>query len=188
MQLNQMGTGLTTQYKAHPSSSLEKRIEQVREFAHEASRHGISFTLTAIFADADAYILFPVPVKVPPVPATDFGLPNFRMMGNASVVRAHLEDFGALYCRKPWESIPHRLWLPEVERLRCFVPSGAPENVRDDYVQRILAGFALDGILIRNGSFGVRNPVILGVESAGVAILQSAALERKDYIPVVQLR
>lgn len=188
MQVNQLRTGLTTQYRAHLSSSLEKRIERVREFACEASMRGVSFTLTAIFANADAYILFPIPVKVPPVPVTDFGLPNFRMMGNASAVMTHLEEFSTLYSKKPWESISGRLWLPEVERLRVFVPSGAPENVRDDYVQRIFAGFALDGVLIRNGAFGTPNPVILGVESEGVAVLQNAALEKKDRIPLVQLR
>ena len=55
-----------------------------------------------------------------------------------------------------------------------------------ELIERIFTGFALDGKLISAGYFG-NNPIILGIESPGVIILQNSALTRKQWLPVIQL-
>lgn len=76
----------------------------------------------------------------------------------------------------------------EEERLLELLPTTVPKNLAADFVRRVFAGFALDGILIRKGEFGTKNPVILGVESPGVGVLQNAALPKGQWLPVIQLR
>jgi len=82
--------------------------------------------------------------------------------------------------------MPQRFVEQGEKRLNDLLPDGCPSNVSKDFVRRAMAGFALDGILIKSGCFG-GNPVLLGVESPEVAVLQNAALSRENRIPVIQL-
>jgi hypothetical protein len=75
----------------------------------------------------------------------------------------------------------------ELARLGSLLPSNAPENLVLDFAERSWSGFALDGILAREGHFGP-NPVLIAVEGTGVAMLQNCGLERGDWLPVIHLR
>lgn len=179
--LNRNKTGLVIEYVKGNSKSTEERMEKVRVFTKEAREAGIDFTITAIFASGDALILFPFPVLPPPLPRVDCAV-----VSNYELVRNNFTRFVELYYNKSWEKAPARVWRRESERLRSFLPMNFPENIVQDFIERIFAGFALDGLLIRSGYFGA-NPVILGVETSGVSVLQNAALPREKWLPVIQL-
>ncbi len=183
MTLNQFHTGLTAQYIEGASISTTDRLRRVQRFSEEATKAGISFEVTAIFASADSLILFPLPVEPPKLPVLD---DYIRVIPNLEVVRARLGQFGEIYAQEPWNSVPQKFLEPEVSRLGQSLPDGTPENLRKDFIKRVFSGFALDGLVVREGIFG-DNPVLLGVESPGVTMLQNSALKKVDWLPIVDL-
>jgi hypothetical protein len=181
IRVNEFETGVTARYKETLSESTQRRLELVRRFQEELASTGISFELKAICATADSLFLFSPPAGPPPVPSVEF-----PMVSNHQAAYERLNVWHELYCRKPWEGLPQRFVKQGEARLRGLLPDRCPKFVCNDFVRRTFAGFALDGIMIRDGCFGPR-PVILGVESPEVAVLQNAALPQEERLPVIQL-
>jgi len=196
LRINRAGTGFDARYVDDLSQSAAERLQRVARFAAEAGQAGLQLRLTAIFAAADAHMLFPLAVPPPAPPRLD--LP---VRSNLNAFLANTRRFAQLYQSAPWRSIPARFRQTEVERLTSLLPSGSQCQVKDDFaakvrppvtvaedlITRIFAGFALDGLTLREGLYGPA-PIILGVESPGVAMLQNAALPRELWLPVIQLR
>lgn len=189
-------TGLRVAYDVGPAKSTEERLARVERFLQEALAGGVGVRVQAIFAVADAMLLFSLPVPLPPPPEAESAL--LARMGlrtkvgatltvNTEAVEQHRALFTQFYEEQPWRSVPERVRREEEDRLVQMLPEGTPDYIREDFVRRTFAGFALDGMLLRSGAFG-RDPVILGVESSGVPILQNAALPREQWLPVIQLR
>lgn len=185
IRVNPQGTGFTTTYKEGVTEESLSRVHQAVNFARILTGVGIKVgALTNVFASTDSLILFPIPVSPPPtIPQFD----GVRTISNYEVVLGHLTLWGELYREQPWQKVPRWARKMEEERFRKLLPVTAPENLVEDFIRRVFAGFSLDGILIRQGKFGTENPVILGVESPGVAVLQNAALLNKEWLPIIQL-
>ncbi|MEA3463492.1 MAG: hypothetical protein U9R14_00170 [Patescibacteria group bacterium] len=182
--LNRNKTGLAVEYVKGENKSTVERLEKVKMFISEVRGAGIEFTISAIFASADAIMLFPLPVMVPPLPNLNS---NIRVISNYEIVQNNFFEFIRLYNNRPWEKVPEKFVKMEYERLKSFIHGQKiPQNIIHDFIERAFTGFALDGKLIRAGHF-VDNPVILGIESPGVVVLQNAALSRKQWLPVIQL-
>lgn len=196
LRLNQVRTGLTVTYQDGPAKSTKERATKLDKFLEEALAREVQVSVQGIFAAADALTLFPIPQPLPLSYAREsqmlmrIGL--VRRVGitlntNVELVERHHALFAQFYEEEPWRTVPQCIRLQEEERLRKILPEEAPDYVSADFIRRTFAGFALDGVLLRRGMWG-RNPVILGVESPGVAVLQNTALPRGEWIPVVQLR
>lgn len=183
--VNRHNTGFTATYGSGLNKSALERIGLVRKFSKEATQVGIRFTTTAIFAAADAITLFTPPPKTPPTPCA----PDIKICSNLVSVRKAMDRWRELYKERPWEEAHDAdyHWYPyESERLMQLLPqSYGCWQACDDFVNRALANFALDGILMREGVWG-ENPVILGVESPGVAILQNVAIKNAGPVPIIQ--
>ena len=181
--LNGNKTGLEVEYvgKKFPNSAIQA-IGRAMIFLTEFQRLNLPFTARAIYASADALMLPSVPTSPPEVPTH----PDIEVVPNDLVVASNICTFGQLYRAKPWSSAPQRVCSFERDRLSSILSSHIPANVAADFVERTWSGFALDGLLIRQGLFGF-NPVLLGVESPGISILQNAALPRDQWLPVLQL-
>lgn len=181
--LNRTNTGLDAEYvSAVLSNSASQTIERATRFLAEFETLDHAFVARAIYASADALILLSVPTTPPTPPVS----PDVEIVPNDQVVIEHLTDFGRLYREKPWRNTPQKISDPERQRLISILPSSTPANIACDFVERTWSGFALDGVLIRRECFGL-NPVLLGVESPGVSVLQNAALPRDRWLPVIQL-
>lgn len=183
LRLNRNKTGFIVDYSAGLSNKSQDATERVKRFLAELTDIQVSYSAKAIFASADSIILFPIPVEPPAIP----DITDFDVISNLGLMLKHLPDFGRLYRDKPWNSVPKKVREQERERLSNLLPSNTPNHLKQDFVERTWAGFALDGILTRQGYFG-DNPVLLGVESPGVAVLQNSALPKDQWIPIVQLR
>lgn len=165
-------------------STALRRARRVNEFLGDFKTLGVAYTIQCIFAAADALICSPVFHEIPQCPVEIGGIPA---VSNFSPVLENMPIFGRLYRERPWTGIPAAVLEKERERLLEILPSGCPSNVKEDFIERVWAGFALDGVILRNGTFG-QNPVILGVESPEVLVFQNSALERTDWIPTMQIR
>lgn len=181
IRLNSHGTGMTAKYADKLSGSTQERLQLVKSFQKEICRTDICCKLVAIYATADPLILFSPPTGPPKKPE----LP-FPAVTNYQVVYERLVDWHQFYCDKPWQQLPQKFVEQGEKRLSGLLPENCPLNVGEDFVRRVMAGFALDGLLIKLGCFG-DNPVLLGVESPEVAVLQNATLSREERIPVIQL-
>lgn len=170
---------LTAQYVPGLPGFAEDRILRVKEFLDGLRKVGVDFDIKAIFAAADSFILFPSPIKPPePVPT----ITEIEVVSNLEVCGGRLEQFVAFCEKHPWDKVPARLL--EEQRLKKLLPFETPREVKEAFVSRTFAGFALDGLVVSDGVFG-KNPVILGVESPGVPMLQNTALTKP--IPVIEL-
>lgn len=185
--VNEEETGLETKYVPGISGFSAQRIARVAAFREEFGRlAGQRFSITAIFASADSALLFPRAVPPPATPnEKDVGFPVWENLTAFNKFRDVWESFRN---QKPWEKgAPYHIRDAEARRLRALLGS-VPRPLADDFIDRVFAGFAFDGVMLRTGGLGVANPVILGVESPGVPTLQNAGLEPMDRIPVIQLR
>ena len=186
MIINKPKTGLTAKYVEGVNTSTIKRMKKVRSFLGEIKNEkNIRFEVTAIYAAADSVILFPIPVEVPQPPEMTDGI---KVVSNLEAVKNRMSDFNDIYNSQPWkkESIQRFVSLEE-KRMAQFLDKKMQNNIKKDFIRRVFAGFALDGIFMRERVFG-SNPVILGVESPGVPILQNSTLGRGDWVPVVSLK
>lgn len=183
--LNRHKNGFTFCYRkgAGLDRLNQERVQKVQSFLNAFQLAGIAFNCRCIFAAGDALIVSPIPLEKPDYLLKIEGIP---VVSNYELVCSNLGRFAALYNKKPWETVPSKVTKEEKERLFQILPTEADENIKMDFVERVWAGFALDGILMKKGAFG-SNPVILGVESFGVTILQNSALSKKDWIPVIGL-
>ena len=113
---------------------------------------------------------------------------GIKVVSNLEAVKNRMSDFNDIYNSQPWkkESIQRFVSLEE-KRMAQFLDKKMQNNIKKDFIRRVFAGFALDGIFMRERVFG-SNPVILGVESPGVPILQNSTLGRGDWVPVVSLK
>lgn len=180
--LNSAKTGLTVTYALGLSDSTMQRVRRVRAFLEEATKREVRYTITAIFAIADAWILFPLPVDPPVKP--DLGV-DIQVTSNLP----DLNDWGLfadLYNERPWLTVPQKIRDQEEERIKSMLPNDIPGYIVDDFVRRVMAGFAMDGGMLRAGYFDTR-PIILGVESPGVPVLQNACLVKDSWVPVIEL-
>lgn len=182
--INRNKTGLTVEYVNGYNKSTDERLTRVNMFIEEAKKAKISFNVSAIFASADAIMLFPIPVTPPFLPDLDFGI---KIVSNYEIVWSNFARYAKLFYSKPWENVPDKFVRMEYDRIKTFFSERKiPQYIVQDFIERVFAGFALDGVLIRGGYFG-DNPVILGIESPGVVVLQNAALPRKQWLPIIQL-
>jgi len=181
--INSNKTGFDAEYvPAVLANSAILAIERATRFLSEFETLGLPFMSRALYASADALILPSVPTTPPATPVSL----DVEIVSNDQAVIEHLTDFGRLYREKPWRNTPQKISDLERQRLISILPSNTPTNVACDFVERTWSGFALDGVLIRSECFGP-NPVLLGVESPGVSVLQNAALPRDQWLPVIQL-
>jgi len=190
-QLNTYKTGLKAAYDTGLSNSTIERLKKVESFVQAARSRGIKLDITAIWANADPLILFPSGrTCICPSMEESLGPWVDLVVNNYDMVRKEMDAFWTFYEDEPWKSVPGRFVEMEEQRLRTMLVSAkAPPNIKDDFVRRAFAGFALDGYLLSNAYrqyFG--SSVILGVESPGVAVLQNAALSKTARIPVIQLK
>lgn len=186
-------SALTAKYVPGLSGYQQKRIARIKRFFHEAesfygarSKVRINFDIKkAIFAAADSFILFSPPLDPPrEVP----NIPEIEVVSNIDLYKKREGRFtDILYHERPWEKIPAWVLDTEEKRLRQLLPVETSREVKQEFIQRVFAGFALDGLVIREGVFG-GNPVILGIESPGVGYLQNASLKPEERIPVIQLK
>lgn len=184
--LNKNQTGFTTEYVEGLNNSTPQRIVCVKRFLEEFKNLKIPFTCRGILATADAIILFPFPVK-PPIVFPE--IEGVQIISNYELVKINFVKFLELINEKSWEKAPKRVRDLEFDRLFSDFPKyiKSPKNLIQDFVERTWAAYSLDGLLARAGKFG-DNPILLGVESPGVAILQNAALPKEKWLPVVQLK
>ncbi|MDO8482806.1 MAG: hypothetical protein Q7S86_03240 [bacterium] len=181
--INRRDTGFTATYRSGLSKSALERIGLVRKFAKESMQAGIKFTTTAIFAAADAITLFVPPPQTPQTPC----VPDIKIRSNLMPVRKAMGRWRELYTKRPWEQardVDYHMYPYEKARLMQLLPQAHWARL-DDFVNRTLANFALDGVLMGEGVWG-ENPIILGVESPGVAVLQNTVVKEKKRIPVIQ--
>jgi hypothetical protein len=183
LRVNRNTTGFTARYSSEPAPTTNERFNRVKAFIDEATTVSIEISVTAVFASADALILYPIPFEPPPAPQ----LNELEVVSNHELVNDALGDFWRIYDEQPWKKISPKITNAETERIRTLLPASAPDNLKRDYIERVWSGFALDGILAHRGAFGA-NPVLLAVEGRDVAILQNAALPKEDRLPVVELR
>ena len=182
LKLNRNRTGLTVKYGEGWTGATEERFVLVQDFLRQFKALNLDFQVRAIMAAGDAHILFPEPVDPPKFSENSFG---FEVVSNLPAVLQNMDFFWQMYRERPW--LNGKKWAAIFESKRLFeMLSGFPEGLVNDFIERVFAGFALDGVLIRRGEFG-NNPVLLGVESAGVAALQNVALKRENWLPIIQL-
>jgi hypothetical protein len=186
LKINKHQTGFTANYREGISEYSKERFKMVKNFIDQINTIGINYTVNTVFAAADSMLLFPLPPEPPITPHGDDIPKDFELISNLNIYRDHFQNFSQIYRQEPWKSAPNWALKIEYERLAEIIPSHAPENIKQDFISRCFAGFALDGIILRKGLFG-SNPVLLGVESKGVSVLQNCALERKDWLPVIDL-
>lgn len=176
------GMGYTAKFVDHLSISAKQRITKVKAFKAAAADVGWKCHTIALWCSADAPVLyshghFP---KIPPI--------HDAFAYNHLSVLAHADEFQMLYQWQPWKQCPSWVVQQEERRLLSLLPPSS-KDLRQDFVRRVFAGFALDGRLLRKNAFGIgHNPIIIGVESPGVGVLQNAALEPSNKIPVIQLK
>ncbi|MBI2514883.1 hypothetical protein HYV91_01690 [Candidatus Wolfebacteria bacterium] len=183
--LNAYGTGFTTAYREGVTPSSLERVKRVSAFLSEFEKKvTFPFSCRCIFASADALILFPIPIDPPSLPSEVAGFP---VVSNYDLVAKNSQVWARLMRDKPWEKVPERISNQERERFSSLFWSRPPANLIREFIDRSFAGFALDGILARQGCFG-SNPVLLGVEGEGVAILQNAGLSKPEWLPVALLK
>lgn len=186
IKINKANTGFTASYRDGMSEYSRERFVRVSNFLTEIRSIGLRYSLTTIFAAADSYLLFPIPADPPEIPSPEFIPDGFELVSNLQIYRNFSTEFGYFYRDCIWKKTPQWARKLEIERLAEILPINAPENLKTDFTDRCFAGFALDGLVLKQGIFGP-NPVILGVESLGVSVLQNAALEKPDWIPVIDL-
>lgn len=172
---------LSARYVPGLSGFAAARISKAQKFLDEARTIGIDHDIQAIYADADSFLLFRYPVKSPAELPTIQDIP---VKSNLEFYRGKMSDISRLDRDTPWQNIPARHL--EEQRIKKFLPTEAPRQLKEEFVKRVFIGFALDGLIIREGVFGA-NPVILGVESPGVSMLQNSALFGGGLIPIVEL-
>lgn len=180
---NRNKTAFRVDFVPGVANSTLTRVERVLRFLEEFEQLDVEYQLRAVLATADVIILPLVPMEAPPL----IGLDGIEVVSNFPFVQSRLGMYFELYRDQPWMSLPERIRREERKRLEKLLPSRTPAGLVDEFVERAWAGFALDGRLARQGCFG-KNPVLLGVESPGVAILQNAALQRDQWLPVIQLK
>ena len=179
--LNAEGTGFAAKYVDRLSGFTKVRRDKAMEFMSRLTVQGWDGGFTLVWASADALILYS---------QTDYpAMPDNLQRGVANhvAVECHMENFHRFYDQKPWTAAPAWAVAQEEHRLMSLLPPEASKELKQNFVRRVFAGFALDGFLLRQGYYG-QHPVILGVESPGVAVLQNAALPASEQIPVIQLR
>jgi len=178
--VNQAGTGLETIYESGlPPHSLE-RARRAVQFSKE--RHCV---VTAIFSAADSLILYPVALLPPPTPRVE----GVSVISNYDLVLLELPLWAQFYRDQPWLHLPQKeKWAvkKEEKRLRRLFGSIKKKNLVNDILRRIFAGYALDGVLLRSSAFG-DDPILLSVESSGVAVIQNCMLSPGEKIPVIQI-
>lgn len=183
LKLNRLKTGIETKYVDRLSKSGIERIERVSKFIKEFEKLGIPFLVKGIFASADSFTLFSSFVREPNLPIVE----GMELITNYDVVIKSLDRFIQHKEKKTWKFAPEKFIKQETERINSILSSKIPDNIKEDFTERVLSGFVLDGELIKEKEFG-ENPVLLGVESSGVAIIQNSALLKKDWIPVVEIK
>lgn len=175
------GLGYSAKYVNRLSITARERINKTLAFRAAAADVGWQCEPVAVWGSADAFILYD---------QTDFPLlPEnipVKVVSNYEPVQARISDFWSYYESQPWlQGCLQRAVKQEQQRLLSLLPNSC-RSLRLDFVRRVFAGFALDGMLLQLGTFG-RNPIILGVESPGVTELQNAVLPPFNRVPVIQL-
>lgn len=192
--VNDAMTGLTTTFTNHQlSDATTRQIESLVVILGEIRTKLVVRSITAIFASADALIIPAIPLREPIAPEVHNLLPReVRIQSNYDSVLLNLMDWATFYRVRPWEryvspSILSRQRQHHEKLLGDDIVTSLGYLV-SDFVRRCFAGYALDGALIRKGEFGrLENPVILGIESSGLANLQNAGLSPEDQIPLINI-
>ena len=178
--VNAEGTGFTSKYVEGLNGFTKARRDKAMKFMSLLTVQGWNGGFSLVWASADALLLYSQ-TDYPSMPSNLLG-----GIANHQAVVNHMADFRRFYEQQPWSSAPAWAIAQEERRLFSLLPREANKQLKQDFMRRVFAGFALDGFLLRKGWCG-QNPVILGVESPGVAILQNAALKPSEQIPIIQL-
>ena len=184
--LNKARTGLTTTFQDGVRDSTFERIALVKNFLAEFQRLEIPCTIQGIMASKEAIALFPIPLCEPDIPNKIDGVP---VMSDYSLLLGDLSRFGALYESKPWrdDNIPQGFIEQEKQVLSEILDKTMPKNIIEDFIERVFAEYALEGLWLQEGKFG-NNPIALGVETQATLVLQNAALPKTSWIPSIQLK
>ena len=182
--LNKAKTGLTTTFQEGVRESTLERIKMVQDFLDEFKPLGVPYDIRAIIATKEAIILFPIPLGEPKTPSQVSGI---HIISDYGLLLQDLERFGALYKSEPWKNIPQRYVEQQRSFLADILSKDLPENIVSDFIDRVLAQYALEGLWFQEKKFG-NNPVVLGVETQATMVLQNAALPKECWIPSIQLK
>jgi len=190
--VNSFRTGLTTQYGIGISPASQEGLAKARQALPRIKERVAVGSVTAVFAAADA-IIIPTILLPEPQMGRDATLEITqvadRVVSNYDTVLLNLFRWGELYRSCPWKGGSPE-WAVERQTIvhRRILPRKIPQNLVDDFVHRCFTGYSLDGESVREGEFGLLpNPVILGVEAPGLALLQSASLEEDNRVSIIQL-
>lgn len=183
IRINKNNTGLGANFKDGLSDKSKERLVMVKKFKGELEKKRINSRFVGIYALADSLILFSPPFGEGNLPEVD---DEIEIISNYQLVIENLSLWNRFCKEKPWEKLPNKFLEAGRSRILGML-SNCPENVSEDFLERVFSGFALDGYLLKNEYFG-KNPVILGVESPEVAVFQNAIFFKiEERIPVVQL-
>ncbi len=177
-----------TKYSAGLSQGAISRIDRIYHFQKESENFIESSRIVLVWADSDSYVCFVIPfMKIPAPPKVE----GFDIISNRNIWEReeNLKEYWNI-CRKTEKflsKVPTR--FVEIERtiLSQIFSSNVPESLKQAIANKILASYILDGILLEKGAYGP-NPVILGVESASVAIIQNCTFSQNKRIPVIELK
>ncbi len=90
---------LTAQYVPGLSGFARARIAKVQGFLGEMKEAGFEYTATAIFATADAFILFSTPVEPPSETPLIHGM---GVVSNYDIYLGQKDSFEEMLRRRPW--------------------------------------------------------------------------------------
>ena len=127
IRVNKANTGFTASYRDGISEYSRERFVRVGNFLSEIRSIGLNYSLNAIFAAADSYLLFPIPATPPTIPAPEFIPDGFELTSNLQIYREYLTEFGCFYRDCIWKRTPQWANKLECERLTEILPTSAPE-------------------------------------------------------------
>jgi len=174
--LNPEKTGFTAVYKPGITPKSAENLARARQFLAQLKQAGIPYTATAVFASADSIVCFSRPVERPALPELpELAELDIVLVENYDPFLTRFQQWVWFMKDRPWKNVPGRFLVQgrkEMDRLFLFRP---PANVFEDFMIRLLAYYALDGIIAREGAFGP-NPVLLGVEGEWTDVVQNSAI------------
>jgi hypothetical protein len=183
--------GVTTGYRDGITKGSKEKIERVESFCDAASPILGASKIRFIMGDSDIYACSSLFPKAPELPFVE----GFDVISNKEIWERHnaileLEQICDFSYEKYSSSIQDVIKKERDEHLNVdggMYHEEVPTVWKERMIRRIISSYMLDGVLMRRGLYGP-NPVILGVESLSTTIIQNAALDENEKIPVIMLK
>ena len=182
--------GVTTGYRKGITEGSLAKIARVRTFWEQAALLLSGSKVRFLMGDSDVYACSTIFPEAPPVPQLD----DFEVVSNKEIWEKEeavleLERIcDTLYekCAEPIQDVIAKERTEHLQVDGTMYHEEVPKVWKERMIRRILSSYMLDGILMRRGVYGP-NPVILGVEAMSTTIIQNAALDAKEKIPIIML-